>query len=129
MLALVQLMESRYVEISTMGEGYVVLKLKESSLNASLALKLRQEPDLLLQLKDVARLVVDLGNVSVGNSSGLAVLVELFQSMLPGSRLYIVRANAELSQLLKDTFLDQLFPVYDRLDDIPEECAGFEVES
>ena len=93
-------------------------------MDASCAFTLRKDPQFLEQLSAVSRLVVDLSQVSVANSSGLAVLVELFQAMPAGAHLYVVKANIEVSQLLKDTFLDQLFPMFDHLEDIPVEHVG-----
>jgi len=115
--------EDDWVRISHK-EGVLLAEFKKPTLDASFSLQLRQHSLLFEHAKQHARLIVDLGRVSVANSSGLALLVALFQAMPAGSRLYLLRANAEISDLLRDTYLDQLFPTFDHINELPIDAIG-----
>jgi len=114
-----------WVRLSLNG-ALLLAEFKKPALNASFALHVRQESALFDYVKQRSRLVVDLKYVSVANSSGLALLVELFQAMAPGSHLYILHANVEIAALLRDTYLDQLFPSFDHIHDLPVECIALQ---
>ena len=113
----------KWVKLSLKG-ALLFVEFKHHTLDAAFALQLYKESLLFKHLKQRSRLAVNLKHVSVANSSGLALLVQLFQAMPPGSRLYVLHANAEISELLRDTFLDQLFPVFDHIHELPIEAMG-----
>jgi len=113
----------QWVKISLKG-ALLLAEFKHHTLDASFGLQVYKESLLLKHVKKHSRLAVDLKHVSVANSSGLALLVQLFQTMPAGSRLYILHANAEVSELLHDTFLDQLFPMFDHIHELPVEATG-----
>ncbi len=96
-----------------------ILTCKGQSLDESFALQVRRSSALLDVVHQTYRLVVDLEKVLVASSSGLALLVEVFQAMPAGARLYIVHANIEISELLRDTGLEQLFPMVEHMHDLP----------
>ncbi|MDQ6994716.1 MAG: STAS domain-containing protein [Mariprofundaceae bacterium] len=113
----------KWVKLSLKG-ALLLVEFKHHTLDASFGLQVYQESLLLKHIKKRSRLAIDLKHVSVANSSGLALLVQLFQAMPAGSRLYILHANAEISELLHDTFLDQLFPMFDHIHELPVEATG-----
>jgi len=96
-----------------------ILTCKASSLDESFALQVRRSSALLDVVHQTYRLVVDLKQVVVASSSGIALLVEVFQAMPPGARLYVLHANVEISGLLRDTGLEQLFPMVEHMHDLP----------
>jgi len=102
----------------------LLVEFRNRALDATFALKVRKESSLFEYAKQRSRMVVDLRSVSVANSSGLALLVALYQTMPVGSRLYVLHANAEISELLRDSYLDQLFPMFDHMHDLPAEATG-----
>ncbi|MDQ6990377.1 MAG: STAS domain-containing protein [Mariprofundaceae bacterium] len=115
--------DNAWVRLSLKGT-LLLAQFKHHTLDASFGLEIGKESILLKHVKKHSRLAVDLKHVSVANSSGLALLVQLFQAMPAGSRLYILHANAEISELLHDTFLDQLFPMFDHIHELPVEATG-----
>lgn len=66
-------------------------------------------------------LVVDLGQLSYIDSSGLASMVEaLNESKQSGTKLFIVNAQGAPKQVLKLTRLDTVFQMYASVQEIPD---------
>ena len=72
-------------------------------------------------LRDVSpHLVIDLSDVTFMDSTGLKVLVTVRQRAdLAGGSLAVTGASRTVLRLLSLTGLDQAFPLYDTVEDVP----------
>ena len=79
---------------------------------------------ILAVLKENQNLLVDLANVSYIDSSGIASLVEGFQTAKKQSLKFgLVGVSDAAMSVLKLARLDQVFPIFDTLDDYEKEAG------
>ncbi len=65
-------------------------------------------------------MVIDLQEVLVMDTSGLAVIVNHYQQLPVGVPLSLVGCNLAISELLKDTYVAKVFPQYKTFNEIPD---------
>ncbi|MBE1537472.1 STAS domain-containing protein [Actinomadura algeriensis] len=77
----------------------------------------RLRDDLAALLGDGARhLVLDLGDVSFMDSSGLSVLAGVFPLLRESGALALAAVNPRIREVLRTTGLTRLFPIYTSVD-------------
>lgn len=97
-------------------EGATVVEVQAPRLDAAQAAAFRNA--LLDVVKDgtVSKLVLDLGQVKMIDSSGLGALVSVLKSLNGKGAIHVAAANPSVLGVFKLTRLDRVFPMHESVD-------------
>ncbi len=101
--------------------GALVVRVVGHALDSGCARELRRMADALARGR--ALVVLSLEHVDEVDCSGLAGLVVVLKRLAPGGEVRLARAGAAVRELLAETRLDELFPVFE---DVPSALSGSE---
>lgn len=101
----------------TMQNDFVILSFEGDMMGGPEAVKINEEINRLLDERKL-KLVVDLGNLNRMNSSGLGILINALSTFKQnGGQLKLAHPRERIKSLLLITKLDNIFDIYDSIDE------------
>lgn len=93
-------------------DDITIFKLNEKKLNSTISGILKGEFTILCQAENVRKLIVDLKDVEMCDSSGLsALLLAQRQIREKGGAIRLINVNEKVESLIKLSFLDNVLPI------------------
>ncbi len=93
-------------------DDITIFKLNEKKLNSTISGMLKGEFTILCQAESVRKLIVDLNDVEMCDSSGLsALLLAQRQIREKGGAIRLINVNEKIESLIKLSFLENVLPI------------------
>lgn len=93
-------------------DDITIFKLNEKKLNSTISGMLKGEFTILCQAENVRKLIIDLKDVEMCDSSGLSALL-LVQRQIreKGGAIRLINVNEKIEGLIKLSFLENVLPI------------------
>ena len=112
------------MKLSTRTEGQLqIISVMEDRIDAAVARAFKEA------MRDMVEhappgVILDLGQVSFIDSSGLGAIVAALKLIGPGRRLGLARLTPDVAKVFRLTRMDTIFAIHDTLDDLTPRQAG-----
>ncbi len=108
-------------------DDITIFKLNERKIDSTISGLLKGEFTILSQAENVRKLVIDLGDVEICDSSGLsALLLAQRQVREKGGAIRLINVNEKIHNLIKISFLENVLPVCNSPEEAIEELENLE---
>ena len=97
--------------------GHAVVSMHGTLIGPEKSQQLKQQLEELSKT-DINKIIIDMQNVNFTDSTGIGVLIICFKKVKQaGGNLIIANANATVRNILSITKLDNIFQIYDSVDE------------
>lgn len=108
-------------------DDITIFKLNERKMDTTISGLLKGEFTILSQAENVRKLIIDLGDVEICDSSGLsALLLAQRQIREKGGAIRLVNVNEKIQNLIRISFLENVLPICNSLEEATEELENLE---
>lgn len=108
-------------------DDITIFKLNERKMDSTISALLKGEFTILSQAENVRKLIIDLSDVEICDSSGLsALLLAQRQIREKGGAIRLVNVNEKIFNLIRISFLENVLPVCNSLEEAIEELENLE---
>lgn len=108
-------------------DDITIFKLNERKMDSTISGLLKGEFTILSQAENVRKLIIDLSDVEICDSSGLsALLLAQRQIREKGGAIRLVNVNEKIFNLIRISFLENVLPVCNSLEGAIEELENLE---
>jgi len=108
-------------------DDITIFKLNERKMDSTISGLLKGEFTILSQAENVRKLIIDLSDVEICDSSGLsALLLAQRQIREKGGAIRLVNVNEKIFNLIRISFLENVLPVCNSLEEAIEELENLE---
>ena len=108
---------------SSQYNGAQVLNVDDNRIDASVAVQFKATAQELTSSTS-GRVILDLSNVTLVDSSGLGAIVGSMKQLGRGRRLDLVGLNPAVDKVFKMTRMDSVFQIFETLDEATQETAN-----
>lgn len=108
-------------------DDITIFKLNERKMDTTISGLLKGEFTILSQAENVRKLIIDLGDVEICDSSGLsALLLAQRQIREKGGAIRLINVNEKIQNLIRISFLENVLPICSSLEEATEELENLE---
>jgi anti-anti-sigma factor len=108
-------------------DDITIFKLNERKMDTTISGLLKGEFTILCQTENIRKLIIDLEKVELCDSSGLsALLLAQRQIREKGGAIRLINVNEKVHNLIKISFLENVLPVCNSLEEAFEELENLE---